>query len=95
VFLVADADAAGAACAVRRYDLLRAVGIPARRLRLLVPARGYKDAADHLVAGHPLSEFRRWSLDAMREIAATAPTPTKGRGYDAGAPLWRDRKTGA
>lgn len=91
VFVVADADVSGAACAVRRYDLLRAIGISERRMTLLVPASGCKDSADHLAARHSLREFRRWPLGVMREIAATAPTPTRSRDYDPGPALVKGR----
>ena len=86
--LYADADPAGAADVIRRYDLLRAVGIPTGRMRILLAAPGHKDAADHLAAGHTLKEFREWPVDAMREVAKAAPPPTKGgkasRDYDPG-----------
>lgn len=86
--LLADADPAGAADVIRRYDLLRAVGIPTGRMRIVLAAPGHKDAADHLAAGHALNEFREWPIDAMREVAKAAPPPPKGgkasRDYDPG-----------
>ena len=88
--LYADADPAGAADVIRRYDLLRAVGIAAGRMRILLAAPGHKDAAEHLAAGHTLKEFRSWPPDAMRELARAAPPPPRkgrkaSRDYDPGA----------
>ncbi len=92
VVLAADADVAGAADVVRRYDLLRAVGIPEDRIRLVVAASGLKDAHDHLAAGHSVTDFREWSVEAMRKIGRRAPAPSRGgRDYDPGPPIstWR------
>lgn len=94
VVLAADADAAGAADVVRRYDLLRAVGIPEDRIRLVVAAPGLKDAHDHLAAGHSVAEFREMPLEVVRKFGRRAPAHTPGRGkrgYDPGPPIstWR------
>ena len=81
-----------AADVVRRYDLLRAVGIPEDRIRLVVAASGLKDAHDHLAAGHSVTDFREWSVEAMRKIGRRAPAPSRGgRDYDPGPPIstWR------
>lgn len=56
VVLVADNDVNGAYCALRRYRLLRQVGVPTERLRV-VQAREGKDAADHLASGLGVEEF--------------------------------------
>lgn len=84
VVLITDNDAAGAADALLRYERLRAVGIPSRRL-FVVRARAGKDAADHLAAGFAVAQFRPVSLDRLRAVAATAPPPrTTALAYDAG-----------
>lgn len=56
VVLVADNDVNGAYCALRRYRLLRQVGVSTERLRV-VQAREGKDAADHLAAGLGVEDF--------------------------------------
>jgi len=96
VVLAADADVAGAADVIRRYDLLRAVGIPEDRIRLVVAASGLKDAHDHLAAGHSVADFREWSVEAMRKVGRRAPAPAPSRGgrdYDPGPPIstWQAR----
>jgi hypothetical protein len=74
IVLVADNDVIGALDVCRRFDLLRAVGIPAKRLRVCEVALTHRgaDLRDHLEAGYGLDELRRADLDALREIAATA-----------------------
>lgn len=87
VVLAIDNDPSGAACAVRRYDLLREVGIPERRLRMVVAAAGLNDVHDHIVgAGLGLDAFREPpSLDKVRVLARRAPAPSPaGRDYDPG-----------
>ncbi|GAB3812129.1 hypothetical protein [Kribbella italica] len=71
IYLVADRDIPGAVCALRRYDLLRWAGIPARKLRI-VRTRIGKDARDHIEAGHSVNRFHRLDPEALREIAETA-----------------------
>ena len=83
-----------AADVVRRYDLLRAVGIPEDRIRLVVAASGLKDAHDHLAAGHSVAEFREMPLEVVRKFGRRAPAPGSSRGgrdYDPGPPIstWR------
>jgi hypothetical protein len=84
VILVADRDAPGAADALRRYELLRAVGIPSSRLlvvRARVPGLG-ADAADHVAAGLGLDDFKRVRLSRLREVAATVtPADYRNAGY--------------
>jgi hypothetical protein len=84
IVLVADNDAAGAYDVCRRFDLLRAVGIPAARLRVreVVPAHAGADMRDHLAAGYRLRDLRRADLGRLREVAAAATTTTfTGCGY--------------
>jgi hypothetical protein len=72
--LVADNDPAGASDVCRRYELLRAVGIPAKRLRVreVVPRHPGADLRDHLEAGYRLKDLRAADLDRLREVAASA-----------------------
>lgn len=72
VVLVADLDGAGAACAIRRHDLLRAVGIPERRLRIVAADLWLpgSDAADHLDAGLTVEQFREPDMSRLRTVAA-------------------------
>jgi hypothetical protein len=81
ITLVADRDAAGAYDVCRRYDLLRAVGIPASRLAIVrgVPRKVGADARDHFEAGYTVEDFRPVSLPALRKVAATA-TPSNSAG---------------
>lgn len=87
VILVADRDLPGAADAVRRYDLLRHVGIPSSRLRLVVAADEVHetpgtDAADHLAAGLSLDDFRAVPIKTARRYAARAqPAHYTSAGY--------------
>lgn len=71
IVLVADNDPAGAYDVCRRYDLLRAVGIPASRLRVreVRPSHPGADLRDHLKVGHRLRDLRRADLDRLREVA--------------------------
>lgn len=46
----------GAYDVIRRYDLLRAVGLPRERLRVFAPAVG-KDVYDHLTAGKGIADL--------------------------------------
>lgn len=89
VFVCADLDGPGAACAVRRYDQLRAVGIPARRLKIVAPhmdvcravGKG-ADVRDHLDAGHPVSALRPVKLARIRAVAERAtPADFTSAGY--------------
>jgi hypothetical protein len=72
--LVADNDPAGAGDVCRRYDLLRGVGIPAKRLRVreVVPRHPGADLRDHLDAGYAFGDLKPADLDRLREIATTA-----------------------
>lgn len=72
--LVADNDVAGARDVCVRFDRLRDVGIPARRLRVVevVPSHQGADLRDHLEAGHALDDLRPADLDRLRDLAATA-----------------------
>lgn len=67
----------GAYDVVRRYDMLRAVGIPSERIGVAGPAVG-KDIFDHLNAGQPLDAIE-WvaDLDPFREKAK------RGNGFGA------------
>lgn len=81
IVLIADNDPAGAYDVCRRYDLLRAVGIPAKRLavREVIPTHQGADLRDHIEAGHRLRDLRVADLDRLREIAPDqAPT---GQGH--------------
>ncbi|MBF4768336.1 hypothetical protein ISU10_11215 [Nocardioides agariphilus] len=73
IVLVADNDPAGAYDVVRRFDLLRAVGLPAKRLRVreVTPTHPGADLRDHLEAGYRLSDLRAADVDELREVAAT------------------------
>ena len=76
ITLVRDRDRPGAVDAVLRYDRLRAVGIPAARLRIVrgrVKAKG-ADAREHLDAGYGLDQFIEERLSRIRKIAAKATT---------------------
>lgn len=84
VVLVADRDTTGAFDVVRRFDLLRAVGIPSRHLRIVVGAVKGKgaDAFDHLAAGGGLDDFIVVPESRAREIAATSTALRRSRdGY--------------
>jgi hypothetical protein len=84
VYLVADRDTTGAFDVVRRFDLLRAVGVPAKHLRIVVGAVEGKgcDAFDHVAAGGGLDDFRTVPVDRAREIAATSTAQRRSRdGY--------------
>lgn len=76
--LVADNDPAGALDVCRRLDLLRAVGIPAKRLRVLevTPTHKGADLRDHLEAGYPLSDLRSADVDRLRGVAVTTTGAT-------------------
>jgi hypothetical protein len=84
LILWADRDAPGAADVVKRYDLLRALGIPRRRLRLVCSALDYEgaDAADHFREGLGLDDLVDVPLTTLRKVAATAtPTDYRAGGY--------------
>lgn len=83
VVLLADRDAAGAACALRRYEgLLEYAGLKPRQVRVLRAAKG-KDAADHLAAGYGLADFVPVSLTTLRRKAAEyTPQTAASAGYD-------------
>lgn len=84
VVLVADNDPAGAYDVCRRYDLLRDVGIPAKRLRVreVAPTHPGADLRDHLDAGYKLRDLRRGSLARLRELAAgVTPATFAADGY--------------
>jgi hypothetical protein len=84
VVLAVDRDAPGAVDAVRRYDLLRAVGIPSRRLRLVrtpLRKRG-ADVSAHVEAGLPLADLVTVPIGRMRLLAARAtPADFRRAGY--------------
>lgn len=80
VLLVADRDLRGMNDVVRRYDLLRATGVLAKRIRILRAAAG-KDAADHLAAGLGLGDFVPVPLVLARKQAARADLRGLGSGY--------------
>lgn len=85
LLLIADRDPAGAADVLLRYRRLLAVGVPARRVRIVRAAgdRRNKDAADHIAAGYGPDEFVPVDMTRLQALAATAPPPGRaGRGYD-------------
>jgi hypothetical protein len=84
VVLAADRDRPGAVDVVRRYDLLRSVGIPRRHLRIVVALRG-KDVTDHLVKHQlPLSALMEVPIGRARLAATRASAATYRRaGYRA------------
>lgn len=83
ISIIRDRDAAGAWGAVRTYDALRAVGIPATSLRV---ARGRckaegSDAHDHLER-FTVEQFVSESIAAVRQIAGRATSDDFARsGY--------------
>jgi len=89
VVVCADLDKPGAACAVRRYDQLRAVGIPTRRLRIVAARMDVcrtvgkgADVRDHLDAGHPVSALRTVEIPKIRAAAERAtPADYTSAGY--------------
>ncbi len=83
VVVLADNDphGTGARCALRRVELLRGVGIPARHIRVGRAAVG-KDAADHLAAGLGVSDFVRQSITALRAEVAGLPVRVPGARVD-------------
>jgi hypothetical protein len=89
IFLVADRDPAGTYDVVRRYDLLRAVGIPKKRLRIVWPVPAFKgaDARDHIEAGFGLDDFVPVKIDRLREEAATV-IPDRGSGNGSFPDWW-------
>ena len=84
IILVVDRDLPGAYDAARRYDLLRAVGLPAARLSLVhgrVWRRG-ADARDHFEAGHGLKDFVKLDIGLMHDLASQAtPADYTDAGY--------------
>lgn len=76
-----DPNGTGARCALRRVELLRAVGVPLRRIRVGRAAEG-KDAADHLAAGLSPRDFVRQPKAELRAEVAALPTPTPGQRLD-------------
>ncbi len=83
-----DRNGTGARCALRRVELLRAVGVPLRRIRVGRAAEG-KDAADHLAAGLGIADFVRQPKAELRAEVAALPTPTPGRRLDG---YWTGRR---
>jgi hypothetical protein len=80
VVLAADLDPPGAADALRRYDLLLAVGIRPSRIEVRRAAVG-NDVSDHLAEGLGLDELVPVDWPRMREVAAAwAPAVRRG-GY--------------
>lgn len=86
--LVADNDPAGAYDVCRRFDLLRAAGIPAKHLRVceVVPRHVGADLRDHLDGGYGLDDLRVADLDLLRDMAA-ACTRAASEGS------WPERRT--
>ncbi len=81
IVLLADRDVPGAACALHRHRLLRAVGVDPARIRCCVAAEG-KDAADHVEAGYDLDDLVPVRADDLYRAAARATPATYQRaGY--------------
>jgi hypothetical protein len=70
VYVVVDVDHAGAACGLARRRLLLDNGASAKRLTLLAPPRGFNDAADAIMAGHRLDDFREVTVPQLKLAAA-------------------------
>lgn len=91
VVVCADMDPAGAACALARYDRLRAVGIRPSRLAIHYPAGKYlpgRDMSDHLRDGHPLTDLIPANLERLRKRVQRM-TPAErhdGSGWKTGDP---------
>jgi hypothetical protein len=82
--LAADRDVAGAVDAVRRYDLLRAVGIRSGQLRVVLTPLRFRgaDVTDHVAASLPLSALVEVPIRAARISAARAtPAGFRRAGY--------------
>lgn len=78
IILVADCDPPGAYCAVRRYDLLRGIGIPAKQIEI-VRAPHWSlgaDVRDHLESGGTLDELVACKRKKLRRVAATVTPKT-------------------
>jgi hypothetical protein len=78
VSIVRDNDLPGAWSAAKAYDALRAVGIPAGRLRV---ARGRctgarADLRDHLEAGYTVEDLISEPIATVRRLAARATSET-------------------
>jgi hypothetical protein len=74
ISIVRDNDLPGAYGAAKAYDALRAVGVPASRLRV---ARGQvravgADLRDHIDAGHSLHQLVAEPIAAVRRLATRA-----------------------
>lgn len=85
VVLLSDNDPPGAYDVCQRYDLLRAVGVPARRLVVgeVAPTHSGADLRDHLEAGYTLKELRRADLGRLRKVAANVtPANFAAEGYE-------------
>jgi DNA primase len=70
VFVVVDVDNAGAACGLHRRRLLLDHGANAKRVRLLAPPHPHRDAADAIMAGHKLDDFREVTVPRLKLAAA-------------------------
>lgn len=84
IWLLADRDLRGMHDVVLRYDLLRAIEVPAARIQILRaqgPVGKVNDAADHIAAGHGLSDFVPVDLGRARVHAAQADLGGSGTGY--------------
>ncbi|MHB8188348.1 MAG: toprim domain-containing protein [Dermatophilaceae bacterium] len=81
VVVCADEDPKGAACALSRYRLLREVGIPTDRLRIVRPAGPAvlkRDVTDHLQDGYALTELVDMDLHKLeRYVAHLTPEQLK------------------
>ena len=91
IIVCADMDPAGAACALARYDLLLAVGLPASRLSICYPAGPFaksRDVRDHLAEGHSLADLNVQDVATLRaRVGRMTPTQRRdGSGGRTGIP---------
>lgn len=81
VVVCADVDPKGAACALSRYRLLREVGVPTDRIRVVKPAGPKvekRDVTDHLQDGYALTELVDMDLHKLeRYVAHLTPEQLK------------------
>lgn len=76
VVVCADEDPKGAACALRRYRLLREAGIPTGRMRIVKPAGPYvekRDVTDHLQDGYTLDELVPMDIQKLERWVSQTP----------------------
>lgn len=91
VLVAVDWDEPGAACALRRHKLLRAVGVRPRLVRCADGVGGGRgsgaDLADHLAAGRSLAELRPLRPRDLRAAADSwAAREQQGWAYGGGVP---------